>query len=353
MRYADIGGRTVAWTEVGSGPLSSSVGGGAAMCRPTRKTSGSGASRSRSPVTTASSATTDPDRGSPGATVRHRGNGTKRWPSFSGSPIPSVSSRSRCWARRARRSLSGRGGGPGPGRPARDLWGLLRRRRHRQPCRAGGAARCRTPALGPGVRMLADVFIPGATADERAAFARYQRQVATSQEAARASSPRSMRTTRVTSSVSSKHPRWCCTEARTARSPAHSGATSPTASRRRPSSSWPGRSTSVAGDVVRGHGGDAGVPGRRGPRTLDDAGQGANRPTDPVPREDEVLGLVAREFTDTQIAERLTLSPHTVHRHVSNIRTSSASPRGPQPRHGLPARTRCRRSPRPRTLIPG
>jgi pimeloyl-ACP methyl ester carboxylesterase/DNA-binding CsgD family transcriptional regulator len=36
-------------------------------------------------------------------------------------------------------------------------------------------------------------------------------------------------------------------------------------------------------------------------------------------REKEVLGLVAQGLSDTQIAERLVISPHTVHRHVANI----------------------------------
>lgn len=37
-------------------------------------------------------------------------------------------------------------------------------------------------------------------------------------------------------------------------------------------------------------------------------------------REREVLALVATGLSDTDIAERLVLSPHTVHRHVANIR---------------------------------
>jgi len=36
-------------------------------------------------------------------------------------------------------------------------------------------------------------------------------------------------------------------------------------------------------------------------------------------REREVLGLVAQGLNDAQIAERLVISPHTVHRHVANI----------------------------------
>jgi pimeloyl-ACP methyl ester carboxylesterase/DNA-binding CsgD family transcriptional regulator len=36
-------------------------------------------------------------------------------------------------------------------------------------------------------------------------------------------------------------------------------------------------------------------------------------------REREVLGLVAQGRSDAQIAERLVISPHTVHRHVANI----------------------------------
>jgi len=38
-------------------------------------------------------------------------------------------------------------------------------------------------------------------------------------------------------------------------------------------------------------------------------------------REQEVLALVADGLSDPEIAERLVVSPHTVHRHVANIRT--------------------------------
>jgi ATP/maltotriose-dependent transcriptional regulator MalT len=39
-----------------------------------------------------------------------------------------------------------------------------------------------------------------------------------------------------------------------------------------------------------------------------------------TPREREVLTLVAQGLSDAEIAERLVVSPHTVHRHVANIR---------------------------------
>jgi pimeloyl-ACP methyl ester carboxylesterase/DNA-binding CsgD family transcriptional regulator len=44
------------------------------------------------------------------------------------------------------------------------------------------------------------------------------------------------------------------------------------------------------------------------------------------PREREVLALVAAGLSDVQIGEALVLSPHTVHRHVANIRTKLRQP---------------------------
>jgi DNA-binding CsgD family transcriptional regulator len=43
-------------------------------------------------------------------------------------------------------------------------------------------------------------------------------------------------------------------------------------------------------------------------------------------REREVLRLVAEGLTDERIAQQLVLSPHTVHRHVSNIRLKLDAP---------------------------
>jgi len=43
-------------------------------------------------------------------------------------------------------------------------------------------------------------------------------------------------------------------------------------------------------------------------------------------RELEILRLVAQGLSDAEIAERLTVSPHTVHRHVANVRTKLRLP---------------------------
>ena len=44
----------------------------------------------------------------------------------------------------------------------------------------------------------------------------------------------------------------------------------------------------------------------------------------------EVLSLVANGLSDREIAAQLVVSPHTVHRHVANIRIRSAAARAPQ-----------------------
>ena len=59
----------------------------------------------------------------------------------------------------------------------------------------------------------------------------------------------------------------------------------------------------------------------------DDGLDGAQRATsDLSAREREVLLLVGQGLGDAEIAERLVLSPHTVHRHVANIRTKLRQP---------------------------
>jgi pimeloyl-ACP methyl ester carboxylesterase/DNA-binding CsgD family transcriptional regulator len=56
------------------------------------------------------------------------------------------------------------------------------------------------------------------------------------------------------------------------------------------------------------------------------AGAGADALDELSAREREVLALVAHGLSDTQIAERLVISPHTVHRHLANIRAKLGLP---------------------------
>jgi len=54
-------------------------------------------------------------------------------------------------------------------------------------------------------------------------------------------------------------------------------------------------------------------------RALRALGAVGDRRTTVTPREREVLALLADGLTNRQIAERLVVSEHTVHRHVANI----------------------------------
>ena len=175
---------------------------------------------------------------------------------------------------------------------------------------------------GLGSRMLADVFMPGATADERAAFARYQRQVASSDEAAgelarvyahdsrdlltRIEAPTLVLHRRADRAIpfalgrdlADRIPGACFLELGGAEH-----------------FPWLGASSEVTGATLAFLAGDD-----PGPSTTA-GGEGPTAQPTLSARELEVLGLVAQGCTDAQIADRLTLSSHTVHRHVSNIRT--------------------------------
>jgi pimeloyl-ACP methyl ester carboxylesterase/DNA-binding CsgD family transcriptional regulator len=174
---------------------------------------------------------------------------------------------------------------------------------------------------GLGSRVLADVFMPGATADERAAFARYQRQVATADEAAgelervyahdsRDLLDRVVAPTLVLHRRADRAIPFALGRDLADRIPGASFVEVPGADH----FPWLGASTEVVASTVAFLAGDVPEP----PSVA-----GAKESASPVlsARELEVLGLVAQGWTDAQVAERLTLSPHTVHRHVSNIRT--------------------------------
>ena len=173
---------------------------------------------------------------------------------------------------------------------------------------------------GLGSRVLTDVFLPGATAREREAFARFQRRSATPETAADAL--RSVYELDATDRLAS--------------------VAAPTlVLHRRGDTAIPfalGRD--LADRVPRARflelPGDEHFPWRGDTASVTDPielfltgrepGAGVRRPTvegEPLlsAREIEVLRLVATGRTDSEIARELVLSAHTVHRHVANIRT--------------------------------
>ncbi len=178
---------------------------------------------------------------------------------------------------------------------------------------------------GLGSRMLADLFVPGADAQTRAEFAQYQRAVADAEEAAR--------------QLAHVYALDCrdrlpeLSDVRTAVLHRRDDRAIPFAlgqdlADRIPNAvlvelegmdhfPWLGDSTAVL-DATLAH-----LAGRD-PRPAAPA-----RPATPTglsDRELQVLRLVAAGRTDAEIAADLVLSPHTVHRHVSNIRTKLGVP---------------------------
>jgi pimeloyl-ACP methyl ester carboxylesterase/DNA-binding CsgD family transcriptional regulator len=175
---------------------------------------------------------------------------------------------------------------------------------------------------GLGSRLLADVFMPGASADERAAFARFQRAVASPEEAAaelslvyahdvrdalaRLTMPTLVLHRRDDRAIPLALGRDLAARITGARLVELDGAEH---------FPWHGNTDAVTTRTA------AFLSGRR----IEDevAPQGIPQLSE---RELQVLRLVASGRTDAQIAEMLTLSPHTVHRHVSNIRTKLGVP---------------------------
>jgi len=174
---------------------------------------------------------------------------------------------------------------------------------------------------GLGARMLADVFLPNATAREREDFARFQRRSASPGTAATAlravyeldSSAFLARVRVPTLVLHRRHDRAI-----------------PFALGREVADTVPG-ATFVELD------GDDHFPWLGDSRAVVDAidrfldGLPPRAPDQHAPvtltaREREVLTLVAHGLTDAQIADRLFLSAHTVHRHVANARTNLGVP---------------------------
>jgi pimeloyl-ACP methyl ester carboxylesterase/DNA-binding CsgD family transcriptional regulator len=174
---------------------------------------------------------------------------------------------------------------------------------------------------GAGSRMLADVWVPGADAETRERFARLQREAATPEVAAamleaiyatdmrevlpRVPVPALVVHRRDDRAMPFAEGRELAALLPQARLVALDGALHPP---------WFGDSDAVLGALT----------------TFLDAHDPARAPVSsdgPLSqREREVLQLVADGLSDAEIARRLIVSPHTVHRHVANIRTKLSQP---------------------------
>jgi pimeloyl-ACP methyl ester carboxylesterase/DNA-binding CsgD family transcriptional regulator len=182
---------------------------------------------------------------------------------------------------------------------------------------------------GLGSRALADLFIPSAGAQEREAFVEYQREAASADRAARSLQAvygfdvvARLRQVRAGSVVLHRREdraipfelgRELAAGLPDATFIAIEGADH---------FPWFGDSDQVLRAVLRALGAEetAMPPTRREAQARDPGEQ------DLTKRESEVLSLVASGLSDREIAERLVLSPHTVHRHVANVRTKLGLP---------------------------
>jgi pimeloyl-ACP methyl ester carboxylesterase/DNA-binding CsgD family transcriptional regulator len=174
---------------------------------------------------------------------------------------------------------------------------------------------------GLGSRLLADVFMPGASASDREEFARFQREAA-STEAAR-THLEFVYSVDVRAELEAIDAPVLVLHRRDDRAiPYELGrdvaAAIPgarlltlTGSQHLP---WLEDAAGVTGAVGEFLDGRAAIPRpEAGPAELSE-------------RELEVLRLVAGGMSDSEIANRLVLSPHTIHRHVANIRTKLRQP---------------------------
>jgi DNA-binding CsgD family transcriptional regulator len=182
---------------------------------------------------------------------------------------------------------------------------------------------------GLGSRVLADVFIPGATAAERDEFVSFQRASAPADLAARSleatytfnvedwagkiRSPTGVLHRRNDRAIPFELGRQLAAQIPGAAFITLEGADH---------LPWYGDAEAVARTVLD-------LAGVERPEvkiaTPTDAPQAA-ADNELSARELEILQLVAAGLSDAEIAERLVLSPHTVHRHVANIRTKLRLP---------------------------
>ncbi len=184
---------------------------------------------------------------------------------------------------------------------------------------------------GLGSRLLADVFLPEAGSQELEAFARFQRDAASAEtaaarlgfvfsvdvaaELARIDAPALVLHRREDRAIPFELGRALAASVPSARLLTLGG------SQHVP---WSGDATAIADAVGEFLDRSAGAGSPLRERRLGAGGEHVEPGLSA--RELEVLGLVAAGLSDGDIAERLVLSPHTVHRHVANVRTKLNQP---------------------------
>ena len=171
-------------------------------------------------------------------------------------------------------------------------------------------------AWGLGSQMLVDVFKPNAPAAQRRAMAAYQRAAATPETAAELLRRR-LRLRRARRALGDERP--------DARRPSRPRSGDPLSGRtggRRPHhrSRLRDHSGGRAPSVARRRGRFGGSRGRLPGRPAAGSGSPPEAVGELSERERKLLLLVAEGLSDSDIAERLVLSPHTVHRHAADIR---------------------------------
>lgn len=174
---------------------------------------------------------------------------------------------------------------------------------------------------GLGARLLSDIFLGGADAAEQEAFGRLQRESATAEVAAE-----------VLRLVYRLDVRALLPLVRVPTTVVHRRDDSAVPYRlgREVAASIPGATfVPLQGSSHFPWHGDVDSVARAIRRAL--APRESSRSVDLEPellsgREREILACVARGLGDREIAEQLVLSPHTVHRHVANIRRKLGSP---------------------------
>jgi pimeloyl-ACP methyl ester carboxylesterase/DNA-binding CsgD family transcriptional regulator len=181
---------------------------------------------------------------------------------------------------------------------------------------------------GLGSRALADVFMPSADAREREAFVEFQRRAASAEQAAR--SLQAVYELDVTALLGRVDSGAVVLHRRGDRAiPFELGrelaAGLPEATFIALDGDdhfpWFGDPQQALGAILSALGVEEAAA--IAPRPTVRTGDGSDELTK---REAEVLALVASGLSDREIAERLVLSPHTVHRHVANVRTKLGLP---------------------------